>query len=287
MGRACRRALDQRASLVLARWHRTRGECSVAITSPLRPGSPRPARAAHQVLRRSIDRPFLLENNVCYFRYPGQEFTEERFLNELCDRSGCGVLLDLHNLHTNAVNHGFNATTYLRDLNMDHVVEIHIAGGVSMMGFHTDSHTGPVAEPVWQLLEQTVPRASNLRGVTFEFHESSYGVLGEGGILEQIDRARNIVRGQARVVTDVTPGVQRAVVDLTLAYLKGRSCREGRDDTLLASYDLTPLERDRIIAIVSQPGMSVHCSLSRGNRLEVVFNAFPMTCVLLGPNCAA
>ena len=152
-------------------------------------------------------RPFLLENNVCYFRYPGQEFTEERFLNELCDRSGCGVLLDLHNLHTNAVNHGFNATMYLRDLNMDHVVWIHIAGGVSMMGFHTDSHTGPVAEPVWQLLEQTVPRASNLRGVTFEFHESSYGVLGEGGILEQIDRARNIVRGQARVVTDVTPGV--------------------------------------------------------------------------------
>ena len=99
-----------------------------------------------------------------YFRYPGQEFTEERFLNELCDRSGCAVLLDLHNLYTNAVNHKFNATTYLENLNLDHVVEIHIAGGVSMMGFHTDSHTGPVVDPVWQLLEQTVPRASNLMG---------------------------------------------------------------------------------------------------------------------------
>ena len=58
--------------------------------------------------------------------------------------------------------------------------------------------------------------------------------------------------------------------------------REGRDDRFLASYDLMPRERQRIIAIVSQPGMSVHCSLSRGNRLEVVFDAFPMTCVLLG-----
>jgi hypothetical protein len=50
-----------------------------------------------------------------------------------------------------------------------------------MMGFHTDSHTGPVPEPVWDLLERVVPFAKNLRGVTFEFHESSYGLLGEGG----------------------------------------------------------------------------------------------------------
>ena len=140
------------------------------------------------------DRPFLLENNVYYFRYPGQELTEEQFLNELCDRSGCGVLLDLHNLYTNAVNHGFSATEYLDNLNLDHVVEIHIAGGVPMMGFHTDSHTGPVIGPVWRLLEHTIPQARNLKGVTFEFHESSYGLLGEAGILEQIDRARAIVR---------------------------------------------------------------------------------------------
>ena len=153
------------------------------------------------------NRPFLLENNVCYVRYPDQELTEEQFLNELCDRYGCGVLLDLHNLHTNAVNHEFSATTYLKDLNLDHVVEIHIAGGVPMMGFHTDSHTGPVIEPVWQLLEQTVPRAANLRGVTFEFHESSYGVLGEVGIHEQIDRARVIVRAGPGAVTDVIPGI--------------------------------------------------------------------------------
>ncbi len=145
------------------------------------------------------NRPFLLENNVGYFRYPGQEFTEEQFLNALCERSGCGVLLDLHNLHTNAVNHGFDPAAYLSALNLDHVVEIHIAGGVPMMGFHTDSHTGAVAEPVWRLLEQTVPRARNLRGVTFEFHESSYGALGESGTLEQVDRAREIVRRQTVV----------------------------------------------------------------------------------------
>jgi uncharacterized protein (UPF0276 family) len=143
--------------------------------------------------------PFLLENNVYYFRYPDQDLSEEEFLNRLCDRSGCGVLLDLHNLYTNSVNHHFPADEYLGNLDLANVTEIHIAGGVPMMGFHTDSHTGPVLDPVWRLLEAVVPLAPRLRGVTFEFHESSYGLLGESGILEQIDRARAILHRQARV----------------------------------------------------------------------------------------
>lgn len=158
------------------------------------------------------DRPFLLENNVYYFQYPGQEFSEEEFLNKLCDAGGCGVLLDLHNLYTNAVNHGFDAADYLSHLNLANVEEIHIAGGVPMMGFHTDSHTGPVLEPVWALLEQTVPLTRNLRGITFEFHESSYGLLGEDGILEQVNRVRAILsksaahEGGADVATSISTG---------------------------------------------------------------------------------
>ena len=137
--------------------------------------------------------PFLLENNVYYFGYGDQDYSEESFLNELCGRAKCGVLLDLHNLYTNALNHGFDAMDYVNGLDLSYVQEVHIAGGVSMFGFHTDSHTGPVIEGVWRLLEQVVPRATQLRGITFEFHESSYRMLGDNGILEQVDRARAIV----------------------------------------------------------------------------------------------
>lgn len=137
--------------------------------------------------------PFLLENNVYYFSYAHQEFSEETFINELCRQTKCCVLLDLHNLYTNAVNHHFDALDYVSNLDLQNVLEIHIAGGVPMMGFHTDSHTGPVLDGVWQLLEQVVPLTPNLRGVTFEFHESSFSMLGEEGILEQVDRARTIV----------------------------------------------------------------------------------------------
>ena len=116
------------------------------------------------------------------------------FLNRLMQRTGCGLLLDLHNVYTNAVNHGFDACRFLRSLDLDRVVEIHVAGGEPMMGFHTDSHTGPVAEGVWQLLECVAPHTSSLRGVTFEFHESSWPMLHDAGVLAQLDRARSVLR---------------------------------------------------------------------------------------------
>lgn len=146
-----------------------------------------------QFFTRRLACPFLLENSVSYLTYPDEDMSEPEFLNELCARTGCGLLLDLHNLHCNAVNHGFEPRTYLSALEMENVVEIHVAGGVPMMGFHTDSHTGPVLEPVWQFLDDVWPRAPRLRGVTFEFHESSFRLLGRDGVLAQVSRARQAI----------------------------------------------------------------------------------------------
>lgn len=75
---------------------------------------------------------------------------------------------------------------------------------------------------------------------------------------------------------------QRALVELTLTPQKARALRLG-DQSILAGFELTDLERDRLEDVVHQRGMSVSCSLSRGNRLEMIFQSFPMTCVLLKP----
>lgn len=143
-------------------------------------------------IRSVIDSEFLLENNVYYAETPEQEMSEPEFLNRLCGDSGCGILLDLHNLYVNARNHGVSAEGFLRDLDLRNVVEIHLAGGDDLLGFYTDSHAGPVAEPVWNLLQDTLQAAPWIRGVTFEFHESSYPLLKMDGIRAQLDRARRI-----------------------------------------------------------------------------------------------
>jgi uncharacterized protein (UPF0276 family) len=133
---------------------------------------------------------FLVENNVSYLRFPEEEMQEPEFLNGLVAGSGCGLLLDLHNLHVNAVNHGFDAMEFLAALDLGAVVEVHIAGGSEYGGFYTDSHAGACPEPVWALLDHVLARAPALRGVTFEFHDSYFPHLGETGLAAELGRAR-------------------------------------------------------------------------------------------------
>ncbi|MEO8526527.1 MAG: DUF692 family multinuclear iron-containing protein, partial [Caldimonas sp.] len=83
--------------------------------------------------------PFLLENNVYYFDIPDCEMDEATFLNTLCRESGCGLVLDLHNVYTNARNHGFDARALLAELELRHVGEIHVAGGMELDGFYLDA----------------------------------------------------------------------------------------------------------------------------------------------------
>ena len=143
-------------------------------------------------IHQQVEGPFLLENNVYFVVPPDEPYSEAVFLNELCRRSGCGLLLDLHNLHVNATNHGFAAEALLDELDLRHVVEIHIAGGDEMAGFYTDSHAGPVAEAVWPLLERTLRAAPWVRGVTFEYHESYAALLADGGVARELRRARKL-----------------------------------------------------------------------------------------------
>jgi hypothetical protein len=145
-------------------------------------------------VREIVPVPFLLENNVAYVQLPGQELTEPQFLNGLCARSGCGLLLDIHNVYVNSVNHGFDPREFLRQVDLRNVVEVHIAGGSEMAGLYTDSHAGPVAGPVWDLLDEVVETAPNLCGITFEFGESYYGLLEAKGVRGELDRARAVWR---------------------------------------------------------------------------------------------
>lgn len=142
--------------------------------------------------------PLLLENNVNYLHYADEDFSEAAFLNRLVAASGCGLLLDLHNLLTNAVNHHFDGRTFIDELDTAAVREVHVAGGDAMLGMHTDSHAGAVLPEVWALLEYLLPRAPNLQAITFEFHESSWEQLRHAGVSAQLARMRETME-DARV----------------------------------------------------------------------------------------
>jgi uncharacterized protein (UPF0276 family) len=78
--------------------------------------------------------------------------TEWDFIAAVLAEADCGMLLDVNNVHVSATNHGFDASTYLRAIPMDRVVQIHVAGHFDAGTHLVDTHTGPVPDPVWGLL---------------------------------------------------------------------------------------------------------------------------------------
>jgi uncharacterized protein (UPF0276 family) len=147
-----------------------------------------------EALCRRYGVPFLLENLTYYLPgLPSEGGRDEvAFLNDLTDRSGCGLLLDLYNFHCNAVNFGFDPRQALSRLRFDRVVEVHLAGGASHDGFLLDVHSDVVPEPVWDLFEWVAPRLPHLAGVVYELLEQALSIVRVDGIRRQLERARQI-----------------------------------------------------------------------------------------------
>lgn len=108
--------------------------------------------ATQDCLGRSI----LLENVSSYLTYRHSTIPEWQFIAEVSRRSGCGILLDINNIHVNAVNHGFDAGEYLESIPHAAVKELHLAGFEESVTCLIDTHSRPVADEVWNLFAKVV-----------------------------------------------------------------------------------------------------------------------------------
>ncbi|MCE9597464.1 MAG: DUF692 domain-containing protein [Spirochaetia bacterium] len=105
-----------------------------------------------------LGRSIALENVSSYITFRDSTMFEWEFICEISKRSGCRILLDVNNVHVNATNHSFDALTYLNYIPGDSVAEIHIAGHSNRGAYLFDTHSTPVSEEVWRLLEHAVNR---------------------------------------------------------------------------------------------------------------------------------
>ena len=120
------------------------------------------ARIAENIQRtqEALGRRIAIENPSHYLRLDGHDWDEIEFLAELSQRSGCGLLLDVNNVHVSAHNLGFDAKRYLDRFPAAAILEIHLAGHSHDEGGELliDSHDAPIAEAVWALYEHLVQR---------------------------------------------------------------------------------------------------------------------------------
>jgi hypothetical protein len=109
-----------------------------------------------------LGRQLLVENVSSYLEYQDTTIPEWEFLAAVAQATGCGILLDINNIYVSAINHGFDASEYLRAIPVTAVQEMHLAG-FSVNRYEDgeiliDTHSARVAAPVWSLYREAVQR---------------------------------------------------------------------------------------------------------------------------------
>ncbi|HEY3348802.1 MAG TPA: DUF692 family protein [Thermoanaerobaculia bacterium] len=153
--------------------------------------------------RKVIGSAPLLENVATLIDPPGSDRDEATFVAEVLEACDTDLLLDLHNLHANARNFGFEEGDFLRRIPTRRVRAIHLAGGRSIgVPGHVgetrilDDHLHAVPDAVFTLLESVAARAPHPLTVILE-RDGAFPPFEE--ILSELSRARaSLAAGRAR-----------------------------------------------------------------------------------------
>jgi uncharacterized protein (UPF0276 family) len=134
-----------------------------------------------------------MENVATLLEPPCSTLSEHAWIACIAAVSGCGVLLDLLNLHANATNFHFDPLEFLSEIPLARVECIHIAGGEWITApdggeqYLLDDHFHDVTEPVYDLLTEVAARVSQPLTVILE-RDGAYPPM--PALLTELDRAR-------------------------------------------------------------------------------------------------
>ena len=138
--------------------------------------------------------PFLLEHVTHLLPDAPAEFTPAGFLNAITSRTGCGLILDAYNLECDALNQGLDVQSFLQELDLAPVRELHLAGGVEHNGFCLDIHSRRSRDTTLALGLEIIRKAPGLRVVTFEFLKEAVTLMGHDGICAELRRVRQAMQ---------------------------------------------------------------------------------------------
>jgi uncharacterized protein (UPF0276 family) len=143
----------------------------------------------------------LLENIATLMDPPGSDRDEATWIAEIVTATDTELLLDLHNLHANAINFGYDAGDFLDRIPVAAVRAVHLGGGKWISASSgerrlLDDHLHDVPDPVFDLLADLAARAPRPLTVVLE-RDGEYPPT--ECLLQELDRARlALQRGRAR-----------------------------------------------------------------------------------------
>ena len=139
--------------------------------------------------------------NVSYYAAPYQAMAEADFVTAVLDEADCDLLLDVNNIHVNAINHGYDACAFLARMPSARIASYHVAGHYDEADdLKVDTHGAPVKDHVWSLLAL----AYATHGVRPTLLERDFNFPPLAELADELQRIRDL-QGGAR--TDATQAV--------------------------------------------------------------------------------
>jgi uncharacterized protein (UPF0276 family) len=135
-----------------------------------------------------LERKIAIEN-VSYYCPVHPEMKEAEFLSRVVKESDCNLLLDVNNVYVNSFNHHYDPYEFLKQIPLDKVTYIHMAGHKKVSpDLIIDTHGHSIIDPVFQLFEWVVQRIAPVpvlleRDFNFDDFE---GLIAEVDQLDQI-----------------------------------------------------------------------------------------------------
>ena len=123
------------------------------------------------------------------------DYSDAAFLNAMTERTGCGLILDVYNLECDAHNHGFDIDTFLSELDLTSVSEIHVACGAEFRGFLLDVHSKLTHPSTIRMAQEVVAECRGTAElVTYEFMPEAVPGLGYDAIAGELGRLQAAFR---------------------------------------------------------------------------------------------
>lgn len=106
--------------------------------------------------------PILIENVSSYLSFRQSSMTEAEFMRQLCDITGCKILLDVNNIYVNAFNLGASTEEWFSQFTKQSIGEIHLAGYEDKGDYLLDAHNNLIADAVWALYQTAIETFGNI-----------------------------------------------------------------------------------------------------------------------------
>jgi uncharacterized protein (UPF0276 family) len=146
-------------------------------------------RRVQDVLGRRI----AVENVSYYAAHPvlpgASPMGEADFVAAVLEQADCDLLLDVNNVYVNAINHGYDARTFMARMPTHRIASCHVAGHHDEADdLKVDTHGAPVKGDVWDLLAETY----RIHGVRPTLLERDFNLPPLAGLLDEIARIRQL-----------------------------------------------------------------------------------------------